>query len=373
LANVLLTVEDIARQSLLRLRNNLVMLPLVYRDHTYDIKNKGDSVQVKRPPTFTAQDFTGATTAQDIVESEVTVQLNKISDVTLEITSKQMTLNINDFNEQVTNPAMEAIAQKIDNELLGMYLDIPYFAGISGTTPSALDAFAAASRVLNVNKVPQGNRSGVWNPNALEKFGVIPAIVNAEKSGSTQALREGSIGRIQGMDNFMDQNVNTHIAGGYTSLADAKVTAALGATVVPFTSTAGAAVTSLKRGDLLTIGAFQYVVTEDTLAAVAGAIAAVKIYPALKVAAAATPVVFADVTARAHVANLAFHKNAFAFVNRPMALPEGGATGYVTTFEGISIRVVKGYSMTSKVNEISFDILYGLKTLQPELAVQNLG
>jgi hypothetical protein len=373
LANTYLTVEDIARQSLLRLRNNLVMLPLVYRDHSSEFKNKGDKVQVKKPNTFVAQEFTGATVPQDISESEVTVQLNKIADITIEVTSKQMTLNINDFNEQITNPAMEAIAQKIDKELLGLYADIPYFTGTSGTTPSNLEAFAAASRVLNENLVPTSMRSGVWNPSALEKFGVIQAIVNAEKSGSTQALREGSIGRIQGLDNYMDQNINTHAAGGFTALADVKVTAAVGATTVPLSSTAAASTASLKKGDIFSVGNNQYVVTEDTAPAVAGVIAAVKIYPGLKAEATAAPVTFADVTARAHVSNLAFHRNAFAFVNRPQALPEGGATGYVTSFEGVSIRVTKGYSMSSKVNEMSFDILYGLKTLQPELATRILG
>lgn len=372
MANTFLTVDDIARNALLRLRNSLVMLPLVFKDHSNEFKNKGDKVQVKRPNTFIAQDFATTTAAQDILEGEVTVQLDKIADVTINVTSKQLSLNINDFNEQITNPAMEAIAQKIDREMLGLYADIPYFAGISGTTPSTLEAFAAASKVLNVNQVPMSMRSGVWSPDALEKFGVIPAIVNAEKSGSTQALREGSIGRIQGLDNYMDQNVQTHIAGGYSALADVTVSAILGATTItmesPSVSTA-----SLKKGDLFVLGGNQYVVTVDTLAAVAGDIAAVAIYPAIKAAVTAGAVTFPDVTARAHVSNLAFHKNAFAFVNRPMALPEGGATGYVAQFEGLSIRVTRGYSMSTKVNEMSFDVLYGVKTLQQELATRILG
>lgn len=373
MANNFLTVQDIARNSLLRLRNNLVMLPLVHRDHSQEFKNKGDSVQVKRPNTFVAQAFAGTTAPQDINESEVTVQLDTIADVSVEVTSKQLSLNINDFSEQIINPAMEAISQKIDKDILGLYKDIPYFVGISGTTPDDLTDFAAARRKLNVQQVPNAMRSAVWNPDADEKFSVIPAIVNAEKSGSTQALREGSIGRIQGLDNFMDQNVCTHVSGGYAALTDAKATGGLGATTIALASTAGAATTKLLKGDLLVIANNQYVVTEDTANAVAGAIATVKIYPGLKAAAASAAVTFPDQTAAAHVANLAFHRNAFAFVNRPLALPTGGATGYVSTFEGLSIRVTQGYSMSTKVNELSFDILYGVKTLQQELASQILG
>jgi hypothetical protein len=372
MANTFLTVQDIARNSLLRLRNNLVTLPLVHRDHNGEFKNKGDSVQVKRPNTFVAQEFAGATSPQDISEAEVTVKLDKIADVSIDVSSKELTLNINDFSNQIINPAMEAIAQKIDSDLLGLYLDIPYHVGTAGTTPTDLTAFAAARRRLNVLQVPNALRSAIWNPDADEKFSVIPAIVNAEKSGSTQALREGSIGRIQGLDNFMDQNIYTHVAGAYSALSDAKATAALGATTVPLTSTAGVSVAKLNKGDLLVIGNYQYIVTEDTLNAVAGVVSA-KIYPGLKAVAAAAAVTFPDRTSGAHVANLAFHKNAFAFVNRPLALPQGGASGYVASFEGLSIRVTQGYSMGSKVNQMSFDILYGVKTLQQELAVQVLG
>jgi hypothetical protein len=56
-----------------------------------------------------------------------------------------------------------------------------------------------------------------------------------------------------------------------------------------------------------------------------------------------------------------------------MALPLGGATGAVVNYNGLSIRVTMGYTMSNKVNTISWDILYGVKTLQPELAARMLG
>lgn len=45
-----------------------------------------------------------------------------------------------------------------------------------------------------------------------------PAMIAlAEKSGSTQALRKGSIGRIQGLENYMSQQVAVHKAGTFTA------------------------------------------------------------------------------------------------------------------------------------------------------------
>lgn len=371
--NTFLTVQDIARQALLRLRNNIVMASLVHRDFSNDFQKKGDTILVKRPNTFEADEFTTTISEQAITEGSVQVKLDKIADVSVPITSKELTLNINDFTEQITAPAMEALAQKIDADIMGLYIDIPYFVGAAGTTPDGLDDFANARKILNINKVPLMMRSGVWDPTADSKFSILDAIVNADKSGSTQALREGAIGRVQGLNNYMSQNIKTHTAGGYTALADVTATGASGASTVAFESAAGVSVATLLKGDVFTLDGYQYVVTANTVAAVAGDIAAVAIYPALKTTVAADAVVFADVTARAHVANLAFHKNAFAFVNRPQALPQGGATGYIANFEGLSIRVTMGYDMSTKTNTMSFDILYGVKTLQQELGVRILG
>lgn len=41
----------------------------------------------------------------------------------------------------------------------------------------------------------------------------LAALVNAEKAGSSQALREGAIGRVYGMDNYMSQAVRQHATG----------------------------------------------------------------------------------------------------------------------------------------------------------------
>ena len=46
--------------------------------------------------------------------------------------------------------------------------------------------------MLNENRAPQIGRVAVWDTEADAKLTQLPAIVNAEKSGSTLALREGS-------------------------------------------------------------------------------------------------------------------------------------------------------------------------------------
>ena len=111
-----------------------------------------------------------------------------------------------------------------------------------------------------------------------------------------------------------------------------------------------------------------YVVTEDSAAAASNAITGVKVYPAM-------PDIKdnADVTlAGSHTANLGFHPSAFAFVTRPLVNPSG-VESYVTSYNGVSLRVVKGYNMQYKKETLSMDVLYGYKTMYPELAVRAMG
>ena len=50
-----------------------------------------------------------------------------------------------------------------------------------------------------------------------------------------------------------------------------------------------------------------------------------------------------------------------------------GVESYVTTYNGISLRVVRGYDMTYKKEMLSMDVLYGYKTMYPEMACRVLG
>lgn len=367
--NTFLTVQEIAREGLLRLRENQVMARLVHTDFKNEFANKGDTVQVRKPATFVADDFTSTVTPQNIEESNVLVKLDKIADVSVDITSKEMTLNIQDFGFQVLDGAMAAIAQKIDTALHGLYADVPYFYGAGGTTPSGLADIAGVRKVLQDNKVPNVMRRLVFDTAAEAKFLTLDSFVEADKAGTTQALREANLGRLMGFDNYASQNVRDHVGGAFGALTDVSATASAGATSIVLTSTAGASTAKLSKGDVFkTADGQQFVVTAETAAAVAGVVTAA-VYPAVGTALSGSGVTFG----KSHTANLAFHRNAFAFVNRPMELPQGGAEGYVANFEGLSLRVTRGYSMSSKIHQISFDILYGVKTLQPELAARLLG
>ena len=167
----------------------------------------------------------------------------------------------------------------------------------------------------------------------------------------------------------MSQSVVKHETGIATATA-VKVGSAVSAGAISLSIKGTALTGKLVRGDLMKIAGKTYTVIEDSAPAASNAIASVKVYPALPALSENTDVALIG----AHTANLAFHPMAFAYVTRPLANPDGqGVQSYVTSFNGISLRVTKGYDQRYKRTTYSMDVLYGFKTVYPELAVRALG
>jgi hypothetical protein len=70
--------------------------------------------------------------------------------------------------------------------------------------------------------------------------------------------------------------------------------------------------------------------------------------------------------------NLAFHKNAFALVTVPIEMPHN-VWGARETYNGLSIRIIKDYNVDTDEEICRLDVLYGVKTLYPELACRIWG
>ena len=364
MANTFLTVQEIARAALPILHENLVFPALSYKEFCTGMGKKGDVVQIKKPAVYSAKEFTSQINVQDVKENSVLVTLDKIADVSVELTAKEMALNLEDFTRQVVAPAAVAIAEKINADGLALYKDIPYTCGTAGEVPSGIATFASVAKALNDNKAPLTERYCVWDSEALASFQSDSAIVSADKSGSTKALRNGSIGRLIGLENFMSQQVYEHKKGTLTGAMTVSSSAYAGDKQIRIDCTSG----TLVRGDILKIGGNNYVVTENATAS--GSVIIAKVYPAVATGgiSAKTAVELID----SHTANLAFHKNAFGFVSRPLEKARG-AESYVTSFDGISLRVTFDYDISTKKQTMSVDTLYGFTTLYPELAVRVLG
>ncbi|MFC8832349.1 P22 phage major capsid protein family protein [Streptomyces griseoincarnatus] len=215
MANTFLTAQQIAQQALANLYETTVMASLVHRDYEAEFARKqGDAITIRKPTTFVANEYNRASgiTVQDATENSVNMTLNHFADVSFAVTSEDMTLKIQDFDEQLLTPAMEAIAQKIDRDLLALRDDIVQEVGVvAGDNEWAWDnprVLIDAGRVLDTQKVPQTERRVAVGPNITAKWLGDPLFHEADKRGSTEGLTEASLGRrVFGFDPYMTQNI----------------------------------------------------------------------------------------------------------------------------------------------------------------------
>lgn len=215
MANTLLTPDVIARAALANLYETTVMAPLVHRDYEPEFQNRvGDTVTVRKPAVFQAKEFdrTAGIDIQDATEGSTDVNLNHFADVSFAVTAKDLSLNIQDFSAQLLNPAMEAISQKIDRDLLTFRDDITAEVGQADTTSTHgwdnPKVMVDAGKVLTKANVPKNERRYVFGPEAAAAYQADPLFHEADKRGDTEGLMEAAIGRKFGFDNYETQNIS---------------------------------------------------------------------------------------------------------------------------------------------------------------------
>ena len=172
MANTILTPQIIANEALMVLQANLVMANLVHRDYSREFVKVGDTITVRKPAKFVAKNFTGQTAAQDITEGSVVVKMDRFRDITVNVGAKELTLDIRDFSEQVITPAMQAIAQAIDADLLSVGISKAGNSVAVSATPALTD-IAGVGKALDIAKAPRDNRRLVLPPTILYKYNTL--------------------------------------------------------------------------------------------------------------------------------------------------------------------------------------------------------
>lgn len=215
MANTLLTPSVIAKKALANLYENLCMVPLVYTDVSSEWGGQkiGSTVTIRKPATFTAQTFDPSSpsiTVQNATETGVAVTLDKHRDVSFAITAQDLTLRLEDFDEQFLVPACEALAQAVDRAIIAQAkADFVQVAGTgTGFEWNKPEVLIEADRLLNIKNVPTSERAAVVGPTTRAGWMNSDIIKHADKAGDNAALRQGSIGNgIFGFGAYMTQNI----------------------------------------------------------------------------------------------------------------------------------------------------------------------
>lgn len=384
MSNTIITPSIIAKEALFQLRNNMVMSDRVYREYQKEYHKIGDTVNVRKPVKFVAQD--GATRVnQDVTETTVPIVVNKQKHVSWNFSMKDLTLTIEEYSKRYIEPAGIALANQLDADLATAYKDFYLNTGTAGTTPSSFSALGSVAQKMSEFAIPVDGRQLVLNPAAHWSMAdALKGIYNP--SMSEELVRRGNLGTIGGLSIYEDQNIVRHTPGtfnaaytvnGATEGANGTVTLAAGTgtfVVGDLVTFAGCnAVNPVNKQDLGYLMPFVV-----TVAKVSGA-GALSISPSIVTTGAYQNVTGyptnggACLGAAAHTANMAFQKNAIGLVVVPLELPDGASWKAQETHEGISVAVIKDFDMTNYVDVIRLDILYGFKTIYPDLGVRLLG
>lgn len=304
MANDILTLDAIADRALATLYETTVMAQLIHRDYSAEfVPGRGRTISVRKPTTFAALPFNRADgiTVQNANEDAVEVTMDRLIDTSFAVTAEEWTLDIDSFDERFITPAMDAISQYIDNDILDTFrADVAaYVVGTTGANAAGEDytgyagsypwsdsrVLIQAGQELNKRKVPMINRNVVVGPTTAALWVAEKRWRDADKVGDTVGLRDAMLRpTMHGFTPYMTQNVDQ-----------------------PAQSPASG-------------------------------------QPTTEV-------------------NLAFHPDAFALVTRPLALPKGATDARIVNYKGFGLRVISGYSQDTKEDVISIDVLYGLKTL----------
>ena len=352
MANTFLTPEIVAKEALMCLQGNLVMADLVHRDYSDEFVSVGDTVSIRKPAKFVARNFTGETDPQDITEGSVPVKLDHFRDVTVAVDAKQLSLDIADFSQQVVQPAMQAIAQAIDEDLLAMGVEKAGFVKSGTKDASDLADIAELAKKLDLNKAPMANRCLVLHPEHKYRYALTENLSNVSYAGDNETLRDALLGRVYTLDSYMDQNAPDSSAAVPGDAVAFCVSGQAGDMEVTLSDLEGSGV---KAGDGFILGGYLYRFTADGSGTVA--IDQPLMTDAQKLTAT---VVNAPVS-------LAFHRNGLALVTRKLALPMGASQAAYASAGGLGVRVVYDYDSTTKTDKVSFDIIYGIQALDEKL------
>ena len=406
--NTFLTPDVIAREALLILEDNIVAPQVMNTSATADFAGArvGDTVRIRRPAFFGVDDYSRGSNSGDIriqnaVENSIDLKIEKQFDVSFEVSSKELAMSVDEFNERMLRPAMSAIAQKIDTYALTKINGLGGFLGPSDsgapaglTAPNTLGEVAAIVEKMNIQRIPMTGRKFIVSPVMQSALYGITEFVRADIRGAaTSPVEEASLGRFMGLDTMMSQNLPTHTVGSILSTANADVACAVQGDKTEGTSSltidAGSLSGTVAAGDTVSI-AYADGVTRDhviTAAATAAANAvAITINPGLYgIDAAAvnggTPVVVSDnavATIRGVSTSIddttvgaAFHPDAFQLVFVPQPNPMGPGTNSATVnYKGMSLRVLQSYDHLKKRDLISVDCLVGAAAVDGRLGVR---
>jgi hypothetical protein len=396
MSNTLLNIDMITRSAVALFKNtNYYMQSLnTQYDSMFAIDGAkiGDSVRIRLPNDYVVTDGP-ALSAQDTVEQKTTLTLAYQRHVDLSFSSKEKTLNIQDYEDIFLAPAMNNLAGNVAAEVMsGAEAGVCNFvANTSGTgaiiAPTSEQVLAARA-ALGFNSAPTMNRKIALDMLTMSRLtNSLSGLFNPATAISKQ-YTNGLVGNALGFDWMEDQTVLVHTTGTFTAGTVS------GAGQSGTTLTTNAISGTLKKGDIITIADVyavnrvtkattgqlrQFVVTAN----VASGATSIPIYPAIIASSGGSAVQYQTVVnAPANAAAISLVNTASEQYRRSLAFTGDAITMGMADLvappnrevsrknkDGIALRILTDYVVGTDQLVTRVDALFGYTYLRPEWLV----
>jgi len=347
---------------------------------------------------------------EDFNETSVPVTLGTQFHVDTQFTTQDLALSLDMFSDRVLKPAVAAIANKIDRDGLVMATaQTANIVGTAGTPPTGLITYLTGQAYLDSEGAPRdGRRSCIVEPfTSATIVDSLKGLFVPQEAISAQ-YRKGLMGRDSGGMNWkLDQNVVSQQFGSNsttTVTGSVATTTATGFLTTGWASSSTITVTAantgtlnLNAGDTFTIAGVYAVnpqnrqaygsnklrsfVVKSAVSVASGSSVSVVVSPAVITAGQFQNVSIPTTSATAAITqfnstgivspqNIIMHRNAFTLAVADLELPEGvHFAGRASDKEiGLSMRVVRQYTINNDSIPTRLDVLYGWAPLYQELA-----
>jgi len=362
----------IAAESLMHLEDSLVIGNLVTRDKTGEFTTPsmkvGDTINMRTNPDYEAKEFTNdginSIVRQSIRSSKRPFVIEKLFDVSVEVTAREKSLDLDSFSEQVIAPAAYRLAEKID-----VYLGTKILNGMglhaSATLYESAADVANARKAATLQQLDPGSRISLCNTD-LEATLLGQTWFNQSQTRGNpgvSTLQSGLMGSVMGMDFHTTINfpVGTHTASGGTTTTDNTVATdnLIGNSDLIVDSITG----GFTAGDRIAIaGVRRPLVVDVTVAATGTTIELVD--PITEIIPDGAAITVIGSAQSLTYQGAIFDSRSLALAMPPLDAPSDKPSAVVSN-NGYSIRMVQGYDIDKKVEIMSLDLLAGAVAWDP--------
>lgn len=262
MANEFVKAEKVVRTALAMLEREIVFPGMVWRDAGGDFKGaKDDTISIRLPAFVNARTrvLRGGRpiTVDGLAETKVDVTLDTDVYKAISVTDEEMTLDIVNFSEQVSAPAVSSVARGVEDSVIDTAQSADFELSVDLDPDDPYLGFVDARTALNKARVPMNQRGLACGANVEAALLKSDRLSQFAQSGSDSALRDASIGRIAGFQAVSVPALDPDIAIAFHKTA---FVLSMQAPVVPdgvnwgeSTSFAGMAMRAIKDYDFLNV------------------------------------------------------------------------------------------------------------------------